>query len=101
MVNLRINWTLYTGEVRNLEETPQQKPYRGRGKCLFIFQVYHSLRIHGHKLESLCYKREEKAQETVLRVRGAGTRPAPTKYAKKLVRLETAPTSFGPGRHGF
>ena len=36
MVNLRINWTLYTGEVRNLA-------YQVRAKCLFIFQVYHSL----------------------------------------------------------
>ena len=29
MVNLSINWTLYTGEVRNLEEieeTPKQRP---------------------------------------------------------------------------
>ena len=37
MVNLGINWTLYTGEVRNLA-------YQGRGECLFIFQVYHSFK---------------------------------------------------------
>ena len=41
MVNLRINWTLYTGEVTNLEETPKQKPYQGKVKCLFICLVYH------------------------------------------------------------
>ena len=34
MVNLRINWTLYTGEVKNLA-------YQGRGECLFIYLVYH------------------------------------------------------------
>ena len=34
MVNLRINWTLYTGEVRNLA-------YQRRVKRLFIFQGYH------------------------------------------------------------
>ncbi len=45
MVNFRSNWTLYTGEVRNLEETPQQKPYQGRVKGLFIFHVYHSFRL--------------------------------------------------------
>ena len=39
MVNLRINWTLYTGEVTNLA-------YQGKVKCLFICLVYHSLRAH-------------------------------------------------------
>ena len=37
MVNLRINWTLYTGEVRK-PRLPR------RVKCLFIFQVYHSFK---------------------------------------------------------
>ena len=37
MVNFRINWTLCTGEVRNLA-------YRGRRECLFIFLVYHKTR---------------------------------------------------------
>ena len=48
MVNLRINWTLYTGEEckaktnyatygHNLETSPTEA-----GKMLFIFQVYHS-----------------------------------------------------------
>ena len=41
MVNFKINCTLCTGEVRNLEETPYQKPYPGRGECLLIFLVYH------------------------------------------------------------
>ena len=47
MVNLRINWTLYTGEEckaktnyatygHNLETSPTEA-----GKSLFIFQVYH------------------------------------------------------------
>ena len=30
MVDFSITWTLRTGEVRNLEETPQQKPYQGK-----------------------------------------------------------------------
>ena len=38
MVNLRINWTLYTGEVRNLA-------YQEWVECLFIFLVYHSFPI--------------------------------------------------------
>ena len=40
-----------SSEVRNLEETPQQKPYQGRGECLFIFQVYHkcpAICLQGH-----------------------------------------------------
>ena len=41
-----------TGEVRNLEEIPQQKPYLFGVKRPFIFRVYHSLRIYGHKPES-------------------------------------------------
>ena len=45
MVNLRINWTLSTGAVRNREETPKQKPYQVGVKCLFISLVYHSLRV--------------------------------------------------------
>ena len=47
MVNFRINWTHCTGEVRNLEETPKQKPYRGRENVclLFWFTIYAFFRL--------------------------------------------------------
>ena len=41
IVKFRINWTLCTGEVGNLAETPKQKPYRGCGECLFIFRIHY------------------------------------------------------------
>ena len=43
IVKFRINETLRTGEVRNLEETPKQKLYQGRGECLFIFRFYYNV----------------------------------------------------------
>ena len=58
MVNLRINWTLYTGEVRNLEEirrntqakTSSKNPTRGGANVylFFKFTIITIIKRQGH-----------------------------------------------------